>query len=166
MKCQSCSSPATVHLTKIINGHKEVVHLCERCAEEQQLISPNQELDLPAIVQSYIGQHIGQLTDELARLTCPVCGVKYMEFRAEGRLGCPHDYTVFRTPLEPLLQRIHRAVRHVGKTPRHRRLSAAQEAELVELRKQLRMAVAAEAYEEAGRLRDLIRQKEATDESG
>jgi protein arginine kinase activator len=166
MKCQSCSSPATVHLTKIVDGQKEVVHLCERCAEGQQLISANQELDLHGIVQNMIGQHVGQLTDELARLTCPVCGVKYMEFRAEGRLGCPHDYTVFRNPLEPLLQRIHRAVRHVGKAPRHRRLSAAQEAELVELRKQLRMAVSAEEYEEAGRLRDLIRQKEATDESG
>ena len=60
----------------------------------------------------------GQLTDELARLTCPACGIKYMEFRSEGRLGCPHDYQVFRTGLEPLLNKIHRADRHVGKRPR------------------------------------------------
>ena len=39
-------------------------------------------------------------------------------------------------------------------------------AELVELRRQLRSAVEREAYEEAARLRDLLRQKEATDESG
>ena len=38
--------------------------------------------------------------------------------------------------------------------------------ELVGLRRQLQSAVAAEAYEEAARIRDLLRQKEATDEPG
>ena len=87
-KCQSCSSQATFHFTDIVNGHKEEVHLCQNCAEEKQLIQ-KQELNFPAILQNLIGQHIGQLTDELARLTCPACGIKYMEFRAAGRLGCP-----------------------------------------------------------------------------
>jgi len=165
VKCQSCSRPATVHLTDIVNGHKKELHLCESCAEQQQLVK-HQELNLPAILQTLIGQHIGQLNDELARLTCPACGIKYMEFRAEGRLGCPYDYTVFREGLEPLLQRIHRSSKHVGKSPRHQPADAAQVAELVELRQKLRAAVEAEDYEEAGRLRDLLRKKEATDESG
>jgi protein arginine kinase activator len=165
MKCQSCSSPATVHLTDIVGGHKKELHLCQACAEHQHLIK-QQELNLPAILQTLIGHHIGQYTDEMARLTCPACGIKYMEFRAEGRLGCPHDYEVFRNGLEPLLQRIHRAGRHVGKAPRRHRFSPLLQAELIELRGQLRAAVDAESYEEAGRLRDLIRQKEATDESG
>lgn len=165
MKCQNCSSPATVHLTDIIGGQKKELHLCEACAEQQHLVQ-QQEINLPAILQTLIGQHVGQLTDELARLTCPACGIKYMEFRAEGRLGCPNDYAVFRVGLEPLLQRIHRATRHAGKAPRHRRCSAARQAELLELRHQLRAAVESEAYEDAARVRDLIRQKEATDESG
>jgi protein arginine kinase activator len=164
MKCQSCSKPATVHLTDIVNGHKKELHLCQACAEEQQFIK-KQELNLPAILQTLIGHHIGQLTDEWARLACPVCGIKFMEFKAEGRLGCPNDYVVFRAGLEPLLQRIHRANRHLGKVPRHRP-SAARQAELVELRHQLRQAVDAEAYEEAARIRDLIRKKEAADELG
>jgi protein arginine kinase activator len=164
MKCQSCSNPATVHLTDIVAGQKKELHLCEACAEQKQLLK-QQELNLPAILQTLIGQHIGQPTDELARLTCPVCGIKYMEFRAEGRLGCPHDYQAFRIGLEPLLKRIHRAGRHVGKVPRCRPNSAAV-AELMELRGKLRVAVDNEAYEEAAHLRDLIRQKEATDESG
>jgi protein arginine kinase activator len=88
-----------------------------------------------------------------------------MEFRAVGRLGCPHDYEVFRTGLEPLLQRIHRAIRHRGKTPT-RILPAAHLAETVELRRRVRTAVDAEQYEEAARLQALLRQKEATDESG
>jgi protein arginine kinase activator len=164
MKCQFCSNPATVHLTDIVNKQKKEMHLCQACAEQQQLLKQD-ELNLPAILQTLIGQHVGQLTDELAQLTCPVCGIKYMEFRAEGRLGCPHDYEVFRAGLEPLLQRIHRAGKHVGKAPRRGPGAAALQGELLELRRQLRVAVDAEGYEEAARLRDLIRQKEAADES-
>ena len=85
-----------------------------------------------------------------------------MEFKAEGRLGCPRDYEVFQEVLEPLLMRIHRARRHVGKVPRHGATHKVQQAELMELRGRLRGAVEAEAYEEAAQLRDLIRQKEAS----
>lgn len=165
MKCQNCSNPATVHLTNIVNKKKQELHLCESCAEQQQLIK-QQELSLPAILQTLIGQHVGPLTDELARLTCPACGIKYMEFRAEGRLGCPHDYSVFRVGLEPLLQRIHRSNRHTGKSPRRKPRTAAREAELLELKRQLRAAVETEQYEEAATLRDLLREKEAADEPG
>ena len=165
MKCQLCSNMATVHLTSIVKGHKSEQHLCRQCAEQQQAIQ-NNELNLPAILHSLIGQHVGQFTDELARLVCPACGIKYMEFRAEGRLGCPHDYTVFRAGLEPLLQRIHRAERHVGKRPLHRGSDSATLAELVELRQRLRQAVETEAFEEAAQLRDLLRQKEASNEPG
>jgi len=152
-----------VHLTDIVNGVKKESHLCQECAEKQQIIK-HQELNLSAILQTVIGQHVGPMTDELARLTCPACGIKYMEFKAGGRLGCPHDYKVFQEALEPLLQRIHRANRHVGKVPPRAVEHANQLADLMELRQQLRRAVEAEAYEEAARLRDLIRQKEGTDE--
>jgi protein arginine kinase activator len=165
VKCHSCSKPATVHLTDIVNGHKKETHLCQECAEQQEIVK-HQELNLSAILQTVIGQHVGHLTDELARLTCPACGIKYMEFKAGGRLGCPHDYKVFQAALEPLLHRIHRSRRHVGKCPRHGVVDAGRQVELMELRHRLRAAVDREAYEEAAHLRDLIRQKEATDESG
>ena len=165
MKCQSCSNLATVHLTDIVAGQKKELHLCQACAEQKQLIK-NQELNFPAILQNLIGQHVGQLTDALARLTCPACGIKYMEFRAEGRLGCPNDYEVFRVGLEPLLQRLHRSLRHKGKTPRHGPSLGKTSAEVIELRNRLRQAVETEAYEEAAQLRDLIRQKEAADGPG
>ena len=165
MKCQSCELPATVHLTEIVAGKKKELHLCEACAEKKEILK-QQELNLSAIVQSVIGQHVGASTDELARLTCPACGIKYMEFKAEGRLGCPHDYTVFRDALLPLLERIHRAARHRGKIPPNAIRQAAVQDELRDLRQRLRRAVDAEAYEEAARLRDTIRVKEAADEPG
>jgi protein arginine kinase activator len=165
MQCQNCSNPATVHQTFIDKGHKHETHLCAACAEEQEGFK-HQELNLPAIVQTLIGQQLGPVPDTLSRLTCPCCGIKYMEFRAEGRLGCPHDYEVFRVGLEALLKRIHRADKHAGKVPRDWERSRARQTELIALRQQLQTAVAAEAFEEAARLRDVIRQKEATDESG
>jgi protein arginine kinase activator len=157
--CQICSQPATIHLTNVEpGGPPKVLHLCEACAEKKKVLQ-QQELNLSAILQSLIGAHVGGGTDELARLVCPSCGIRYMEFRAEGRLGCPHDYEVFRQGLTPLLQRIHQGERHRGKRPRANR-PAHRRQELLDLRRQLREAIEAEAFERAASLRDLIRQKE------
>lgn len=160
VQCDSCSKPATVHLTDIINGHKKEVHLCEECAEKRHLLQ-QQELNLAVILQTVLGQHVDPVTEELSRLACPACGIRYMEFRTEGRLGCPHDYQVFHHGLRPLLERLHWQVQHRGKRPHHR-LPPAACRELIRLRQQLRRAIERERYEEAARLRDLLRQKEAT----
>src|SRR5438094_5154375 len=150
MKCQHCPNPATVHLTKIVNKQKQELHLCQAYAEKQA--APAAELSLSAILQSLIGQHVSAVSEELSRLNCPTCGIKYMEFRSDGRLGCPADYETFRTGLEPILLRIHRATRHVGKVPSRAR-PAAGSAGLLELRQRLRQAVEHEEYERAAQLR-------------
>jgi protein arginine kinase activator len=164
MKCQLCNNLATVHFTKVINKKVTELHLCSACAAQQQIPSLG-ELSLSAILQSLIGQHVGPQAEELSRLTCPTCGVKYMEFRRDGRLGCPADYVVFRDGLEPILIRVHRSSRHSGKVPSRRRPSSF-ERELLDLRQQLRRAISNEAFEEAAKLRDLIRAKEMANEPG
>jgi protein arginine kinase activator len=163
VKCQQCDNPATIHLTDIVKNKKREIHLCRACAEAQQLIKA-QDLNLPAILQAFLGEHVGQQMEELARLACPDCGIGYMEFRAQGRLGCPRDYEVFRAGLSPLLQRIHRGERHAGKVPRCHRPDGSL-VDVAELRRRLQRAVAEERYEEAARLRDLLREKEGRDES-
>ena len=89
-----------------------------------------------------------------------MCGIKFVEFRNSGRLGCPHDYQEFRDELTPLLENIHGETRHCGKTPRRLPQNKQTQSELIQLRKQLQQAVTKEAYEEAARLRDRIRQLE------
>ena len=167
MKCQFCDNPATVHQTVIAGGKMQKMHLCEACARKHDLFSDQggPQINMKALLNLLVGpfqlHHPAAL--DPAALTCPACGLQYAEFRAEGRLGCPADYDAFRAALEPLLERIHRSLRHAGKAPRTFRRQA-REAELRELRKQMQAAAAAERYEEAARLRDLIRQKEASDE--
>lgn len=170
MKCQFCENLATVHLTKIVKASKskQEIHLCEKCARKHNLI-PDQStphVDLKALLGLLIGplQHQPQAGAEPLALTCPTCGLKYEQFRAEGRLGCPDDYEAFRTALEPLLDRIHRAQVHTGKLPLAVRLRN-RDGELKDLRRKMKAAAKGEMYEEAARLRDLIRQKEVTDES-
>src|SRR3954447_244172 len=156
MKCQFCSKPATIHLTDIVNKTKREMHLCDACAREKNLIpDPPAELNVPAVLH---------LVHTNRDAVCPECGTPYAHFKAQGRLGCPHDYEAFRSLLEPLVEKIqNNAVRHVGKVPRpHQpRLGRARRAEL---EARLRTAVAAEQYEEAARIRDAIRALEADHE--
>ncbi len=158
--CHFCGQPATIHYTSLLKKKKVQQHLCERCAREKGVVSgeaaeagPVPPLNLQALVQLIMGQHPAA---DAASLKCPACGLKYAQFRADGRLGCAHDYDAFRPTLEPLLERIHRATAHAGKVPRTRR----RRAELDDLRERLAAAVAAERYEDAATLRDLIRRKE------
>jgi protein arginine kinase activator len=166
MKCQFCSQPAAVHLTDVIDQHKKELHLCEACARQHHVWpEQQQDLNLPALLQLLLGEPVAPVTAEAARTRCPQCGLTYGEFRQVGRLGCPHDYQAFRAELLPLLERIHRAARHAGKAPR-RPPSPDRQADLAALCRRLHDAVAAERFEEAARLRDLIRQKEVSDEPG
>ncbi|MFN5327739.1 MAG: UvrB/UvrC motif-containing protein [Planctomycetota bacterium] len=97
----------------------------------------------------------------LATLTCPACRIQFMEFRNQGRLGCPHDYNSLRAGLEPLLKRLHRKLRHFGKRPLSQRLFTIPPERVIELRQNLQDAIAAEDYARAIDLRDQIRLMDA-----
>ena len=131
MICQRCQNEATVHLTEPISGQRRELHLCRACARKAGLALPESppNLALDAVVQSLIVANVGELVGELAELTCPDCGIKFMEFRAGGRLGCPQDYRVFsHGPARRCSSGIHGATRHVGKVgpaARGRRRAAA-----------------------------------------
>jgi protein arginine kinase activator len=154
MKCQKCAKAATLHITEILGEEQiEELHLCEECAQKY-LYEPNQA---GGKVAGH-GDEAGE--SSVLNRQCDVCGVKFVDFRNSGRLGCPHDYEVFRDELIPLLENIHGETKHCGKTPRRLPQNKLTQSELIHLRKQLLQAVNKEAYEEAGRLRDQIRRLE------
>ena len=160
MKCQVCSAPASVHLTDIVGGKKREVHLCQKCAEEQNVVSLKSAFGLQSLLEGLLKVHVGTVGGPPAGLSCPSCGIKYKEFRSGGRLGCPADYDVFQQGLMPLLDRIHGATQHRGKRPCRQGSGHASLRHLIQLQRQLQGAVADERFEEAARLRDLIREEE------
>jgi protein arginine kinase activator len=158
MKCQKCTKAATLHITEILGEEQfEELHLCEDCAGKY-LYEPQKGpgSKTASVPQTDEEEEVGAPTRE-----CPVCGIKFVEFRNSGRLGCAHDYQEFREELLPLLENIHGdPPRHTGKVPRRLPQSKQTQSELVQLRKQLLQAVNKEAYEEAARIRDRIRELE------
>ena len=167
MKCQQeeCNKQATFHITDLIDGKPKELHLCEECAHTY--LSPSEE-DAAEVVPSMAGllaQHlaVGETAEDLARLdqkACPVCGITFLEFRKQGRLGCPHDYVGFQKELELLLLNIHDQTHHIGKVPKRCPSGAELQTQLIRLRRDMKEAVSAEDYERASELRDQIREIE------
>jgi protein arginine kinase activator len=154
MKCQKCTKAATLHITEVLGEDQfEELHLCEECAHKY--LDEAQKVNPAKTAPAQESEEPGALQHE-----CSFCGIKFVDFRNTGRLGCPHDYQEFREELAPLLENIHGETKHCGKTPRRLPQNKQTQSELIQLRKQLLNAVGREAYEEAAKLRDRIRQLE------
>ncbi len=153
-KCRRCSKPATLHITEIRKGEVQQLHLCEICAQKY-LAQGNADEDEPS--SSATVEDL-EAADELA---CPHCGITFRQFRSQGRLGCPHDYEVFETELNQLLENIHDGTQHCGKVPQRTGEAHQDHFRLIKLRNELQVAVKEEAYEKAAALRDEIQQIES-----
>jgi protein arginine kinase activator len=156
-KCQKCHNPATLHITEVLGENQfEELHLCEQCANKY-LYEPQQKggAGKGALTEAREGDE-GLFNQN----ECPHCGIKFVEFRNTGRLGCPQDYQVFRDELLPLLENIHGEVRHCGKMPRRLPQAKERATELIQLRNRLKLAVNKEDYEEAAKIRDQIKHME------
>src|SRR5262245_24227556 len=115
MECQSCHTrKATVHLTGIVGKEKHEVHLCEQCAQQHGSATG---MEIMGLISSAFGGAAKPAAPEAAEVKCSSCGLAYSEFRNRGRLGCPQCYEVFRTALEPLLEKINGQGHHVRKAP-------------------------------------------------
>ncbi len=157
MKCERCPKQATLHITEVLGDRYEEVHLCEDCAKKYlgDPVKTGAATKKAAAVQ--------EAAEEAAVPTgpaCEVCGLSYLEFRNQGRFGCPHDYDAFEAELLPLLESIHGDVRHVGKTPCRLPRTQGAQVELTALRRKLQQLVTEENYEEAARVRDRIKELE------
>ncbi len=161
MLCDICKkNDATVHLTEILNDQMSELHLCEECARQKSLAMEQQFglNDLLAGMADF-GKPAKE-TEAFTNLKCPNCGLTYADFRKIGRLGCGECYNAFTKYLEPLLKRIHGSTQHMGKSPSMVTKVLKKEIDMQGLRNRLQKAVAEEAFEEAAKLRDQIREIE------
>lgn len=158
MKCHRCAKQATLHITEVLGEDRfEEVHLCEECAKKY-LYEPQklQKKADKAAEQSAEAEE----PEGLGEKQCEVCGIKFVQFRNHGRLGCPHDYDAFKDDLLPLLESVHGDTRHAGKAPRRLPRAKGAQLELAQLRRKLQQLVTDENYEEAAQIRDRIKELE------
>lgn len=162
MLCDICKkNNATVHLTEIVDDQMTELHLCEECAK-QKSVQMEQQFGLSDLLAGLAEfEKAPKKTEELS-LKCPNCSLTYAEFKKIGRLGCGECYSAFRKYLGPLLKRIHGSSQHVGKSPlKIASVKASKKkSDIVSLRESLQKAVESEAFEEAAKIRDKIRELE------
>lgn len=159
-KCQQCGERAVIHITEVeTDGEVRHCHFCyhhaqEHLKEKEAVASTSEESEASS-----------PPAEREPSLQCPICGISFEEFRQLGRLGCPHDYEVFRDELRPLLENVHGSLRHVGKIPKRAPADTRRQTELIKLRQEIQQAIAVEDYERAARLRDQIDSLEKKGES-
>ncbi len=152
-QCSQCTKAATFHITEIRKGVAKPIHLCEGCAKEYLAL-----VDVSSKPTATLAKHKGlKLQDSPSdHLVCSHCGQTFRQFRSQGRIGCAHDYELFRDELLQLLESIHGNTQHMGKVPRRHAETGKSEARLLRLRGELKSAIDAEDYEKAAELRDQI----------
>lgn len=162
MLCQNCNkNQATVHYTKIINGNIKELHLCEECAMNNSEIGFDSTFSFPTLLTNLIDNIQGEsIKKEADNLRCPSCGLDYSKFRQTGKFGCAQCYETFRPNLSPLLRGIHGHDKHTGKIPYRANETVAKRREIQKLKHKLNDLVQKEAFEEAAKIRDKIKELE------
>lgn len=162
MSCDHCDKPAVVHEVHIRNGKMSEVHLCvehARAAGKLPGVAPTIAGAAPETMLSEEAASTGRSAPKLGRtgVVCRCCGLAFHELRQGGLLGCPDCYEQFGATLAKIIERAQSgAVHHVGKTPRRGGGMIDLHAVRQRLVRELELAVAAEQYERAAKLRDRI----------
>lgn len=163
MFCDECGkNVATTHYTKIINGKKSEIHLCESCAKNLS----EYNFESPFSVHQLLTGLLDNITDGTKKLDyinnlrCKSCGMAYMTFKQSSKFGCDECYISFKKQLYPLFKRIHGSDAHTGKIPKNAGSEFKFKREIEKLKAQLNITVENEEYEKAVILRDKIREIE------
>ncbi|PKL40619.1 MAG: hypothetical protein CVV44_03185 [Spirochaetae bacterium HGW-Spirochaetae-1] len=168
MLCERCKKiEATIHLTEIIKDVKSEVHLCESCARDIGLNSKlsNFSLSVPEML-SFL--EVNDVTDMDEGNRCMTCGMTFVQYTRQGKVGCADCYTQLDNSLNSVIRSYHGDKKHIGKIPAHVSVNhepVRQEKVVVkrqsfqELQTRLQNAVMEERFEEAALLRDRIREE-------
>ncbi len=176
MKCDLCSSPATVFLTQLFNGEIKKTKYCQSCADNQGVTDPTgfalAEMfgkpsddtddettpDFEEELEADFSTEAVELVSGTPSLDqCPNCGFTLEKLRKVGRLGCSQCYQSFRQDIAPTLRNMHGASNHKGKVPSLLVPARSSKQEIEEMESQLTAAIEMENFEEAARLRDELR---------
>lgn len=165
MFCENCKkNEAAVHITKIINGKKQEMNICENCAKELEAFdiggsmgfgSPFSFQNVLSGIMDYMSS--SQQVNKTVDLVCKNCGATYNDFKKYGLLGCSECYTSFSPTINSVIKRVQGNVEHVGKIPKKLGKDIMEKRRLSKLKEELQKAIANEEYEKAAQIRDQIK---------
>lgn len=160
MLCQNCQKrQASVHLTKIVNGEKTELYLCEQCAREKgEFEFATDPFSIHNLLAGVFSSdlHPGRSFVQAEVDQCDHCQMSFREFGKIGRFGCSQCYDRFDTRLTEMMRRIHGSSQHTGKVPERQGKSILFKKRILDLRTELQTAIAKEEFERAAELRDKI----------
>jgi len=159
LMCQLCRQrQATVHFTRIINGQKVEMVVCEACARESEEI----KISFHKLLSGIMGMEAAKTipNEPAPALKCASCGMTAEEFNKTGLLGCTECYTTFGEMMQTLTKRIHGNAKHHGKIPRQMAAKLQPARNLVAMKQELQKCIREENYEQAAILRDKIKEAE------
>jgi protein arginine kinase activator len=171
MICQDCNeNPATFHFTKIVNGEKTSVQLCESCAQDKggffmmegaAGFSINDLLAGLLNIDPAFQQTTPHTNPPHSIVQCEVCKMTFQQFINIGRFGCANCYTAFENRMIPILNRLQSGnIRHGGKVPERIGGSIHLKNKVHGLKEELNSLIAEEEFEKAAVVRDQIRSLE------
>lgn len=170
MVCQECKErQATLHFTKIINGQKHEMHLCDQCAREKgESIPGTDSFSIHHLFSGLFNMGAEQAMETAEqKQKCPNCGMSYEKFLHIGRFGCAHCYKAFGPQLSSVFKRVHAGNdTHKGKIPKRIGKSLKIEKRLLELKALLDRHIQKEEFEKAAELRDEIKKLKEQMEGG
>ncbi|WP_203334906.1 UvrB/UvrC motif-containing protein [Planococcus beigongshangi] len=164
MICNQCGErPASVLVKQKRNGQLTERHLCHVCAAENHNLNLAFEQDPLAIHQllsNWFPVHSPSVNPVKKEVTvCPSCGFTFNNFLKLGKFGCATCYEAFESNLEEIFKRLHNGNKeHTGKIPAFYGSTLKIKKEIEELRKQLKISIEEEEFEEAAKLRDQVRE--------
>lgn len=169
MLCDKCKKKeAVIFYNESINGQKRSFALCNECAAEAEKSGEIGTFDLPKKIydpfedmNSIFGSLFGipqyqKMAVEEAK-KCTLCGAKFEDLVAEGKVGCPECYKVFSDELAATISKIHGTTTHTGGAPARFMEGRERKRQIEALGAELKQAISEEEYERAATLRDEIR---------
>src|SRR5690625_3788433 len=171
MKCSECNKrPATLYFSKIINGQKTEIKVCEICATKKGYINHSEETyslhDLLTGLFNFGSSQVElqneQIFKEIDELQCPKCNITFNDFQRIGKFGCASCYGAFKVKLDSVFRRVHSGnTKHEGKIPKRQGRHLHTKKEIAQYREQLQQLIKQEKFEQAAVVRDAIKRLES-----
>jgi protein arginine kinase activator len=100
MKCEICrENEVEIKTRAIINAKIKDIFICRNCLKKYKI----QTLKKPTYTD-YLKLLIEEIQNKKKKLVCGNCGISYLDFIKEGKLGCPFCYIYFSQIFEKIFK--------------------------------------------------------------